>query len=633
MTFFKLCRAVFNPSIVAFFLTTPTTAIVDEKTSPTSFFRSRPDLHAPIVELEIFKPELVSPGYVFLAPYRNIDPGLYIYDNSGQLIWSGAGTQGSSTVHNPHVCQYGGQDHLCFFQGHQHHGWARGHGVIMDNRYRVVQTVEAVGSAPTIDMHEFRLVNDGKSALVTIYQPRAYDLSGFGIGPGVGWIQDSLFQEIDVDSGELIFEWRALDHIAPSFSYTCVDCTDTSGDGLTRDTPWDFFHINSIDKNAAGDYLISARHAAGVYKISGQDGRVLWQLNGANPTFKNKHLHFSSQHHATWVDETEDQTVISLFDNASNTFNITNRESRGMLIGIDHIKRTATKIRTWQAPEKNGILAGSQGNVQLLPNGNAFIGWGDHAFYSEHLISGEPVLYGKLAYWGSDVMMYRCNKHPWVANPLTTPTLWTYSLTGTNDSTLVSYVSWNGATEVHHWLFYTADSATGPFQLAGSKNRTGFETEFDDPRVKQWSFAEAVDKSGRSLKRSSVVKTFVPSNSIVSECGLRNCGPVPPLEEGEVFDKNMPLEPNRGRNYTRGYSTGRYYPNDSTFGRISYPSKALHLGIFLVILAAVFLLVGKRKLLGSIALCQGRCLGAYSREESFPSVPTYQKLEDADRGT
>ena len=505
--------------------------------------------------------------------------------------------------------------------------------MIMDERYRVVQTVEAVGSAPTTDMHEFRLINKGKTALVTIYQPRQYDLGKFGIGPGLGWVQDSLFQEIDVESGELLFEWRALDHIAPSFSYTCIDCTDTSGNGLTRDTPWDFFHINSIDKNLDGDYLISARHVAAVYKISGKDGSIIWQLNGANPTFRNANLHFSSQHHALWVQENQTHTVISLFDNASNTFNITNRESRGMLIGINHVKRTATKLREWLAPEEKGVLSGSQGNMQILPNRNVFIGWGDHAFYSEHLDSGEAVMYAKLAYWGSDVMMYRCNKYPWTGRPLTAPALWTYSRTGTNDSSLMFYVSWNGATEVHSWNFYTANAASGPWTMTGTQRRTGFETEYQVPFMREWAFAEAVDRSGVPLKRASVIRTFVPSDLIVDGCNDRGCNAIPPLAADEEFDKSMPAVPNRGQNYTadRGYDTARYYPviPVSLFaGSARY--FLFVVGFVILALVATAALAGKRRLLRMMAsgpewLLRGN--GGSSLHEGSVTSPRYRKLE------
>ncbi|KAF2501306.1 hypothetical protein BU16DRAFT_451643, partial [Lophium mytilinum] len=521
----------------------------------------RPEINAPIVTLEILKPEYVTPGYIFLAPYRNIDSGPYIYDNNGRLVWSGAATQGSSTAHNVQVCKYKGSDHLCFFQGHQHHGYARGHGVIMDNRYRVVQTVEAAGSATSTDMHEFRLINDGKSALVTVYSPRQFDLADFGIGPGMGWIMDGVFQEIDVETGELIFEWRSLDHIAPSFSYTLAGSTDTSGNGLTAETPWDYFHINSIDKNADGDYMISARHMAAVYKISGKSGRVMWELNGANPTFRNENLHFSSQHHALWLHENQTHTILSMFDNASNGPNRTNPESRGLIIAIDHIKKKASKIREWLAPEEdgNGVVAASQGNLQVLSPSNVFIGWGDHAYYSEHLDSGEAVMYGKLAFWGSDVNIYRCNKFQWKAQPLSKPAIWSYSLTGTDDNDLVIYTSWNGATEVRYWNFYVSDSPKGPWELAGTKDKFGFETEFHIPYAKLWSFTEALDQDHKPIARSSISKTFVPSIGIRDLCDKRHCKPVPPLDKGEEFEKLVPKVGNRGANYTRGYDTSMYY--------------------------------------------------------------------------
>lgn len=580
-------------------------ANLDNSSSPTSIFRSRPDLHAPIIQLDILRPELVTPGYVFLAPYRNIDPGPYIYDNYGQLVWSGAGTQGASTAHNPHVCDYHGKDHLCFFQGNQHHGYARGHGIIMDSSYRVVKTVEAAGSASPTDMHEFRLINGGKSALVTIYQPRPYDLGNYGIGPGLGWVMDSVFQELDVETGDLIFEWRSLDHISPSFSYTLAASTDTSGDGLSSDSPWDYFHINSVDKNSNGDYLISARHMAAVYKLSGQDGHVMWELNGANPTFKNTNLHFSSQHHALWMLENSTHTILSLFDNASNAFNITHKESRGMIVAINHIERTATMVRSWEAPESQGILAGSQGNLQLLPNHNVFIGWGDHAYYSEHLDTGEVVMYGKLAYMGSNVMMYRCNKYTWTATPLTSPALWSYSRTSTNSSDTVFYASWNGATEVRSWRFYVADTASGPFSMIGSKAKLAFETEFRIPFIKAWSFAEAIDGHGNPLRRSNIVKTFIPSDSISPGCDDRGCGAVPPLAEGEVFEKIVPETENHGRNYTRGYITSMYYPKLPFLSEISVPGLRLPVALCTLTLVLFIALFCRRKVRKGLSRWRG----------------------------
>lgn len=481
----------------------------------------------------------------------------------------------------------------------------------MNKNYRIVRTVEAVGSATQMDMHEFRLIDGGKRALVTIYQPRQYDLGAFGVGPGVGWIHDSVFQEIDVETGELLFEWRALDHIAPSFSYTCIDCTDTSGDGMTRDTPWDFFHINSIDKNAEGDYLISARHVGAVYKISGVTGHIIWQLNGANPSFKNVNLHFSSQHHALFFKENTTHTIITLFDNASNTFNITNKESRGMLIGINHVEHTASKIHEWRAPEEGGLLSGSQGNMQVLPKNNVFIGWGEHAYFSEHLSTGEAVMYGKVAQRASDVMMYRCNKYVWKGEPLTAPSLWTYSRTGFLNSNMVFYVSWNGATEVRHWNFYTAYSSTGPWERIGTVKKTGFETEYAVNGSKSWAYAEALDADRKPLKhgRSSIVKTFVPSDLIASSCNERGCDDVMPLDDDESFNKTVPEVDDRGDSYTKGLgvNTVYYYPPlEYSVRGWSLSTWSIPVVLFLLIAGGLVFILGKRRLTRLGTLGQNR---------------------------
>ena len=111
---------------------------------------------------------------------------------------------------------------------------------------------------------------------------------------------NGIFQELDVETGELLFEWRSLDHnlTSPMTSYIGPGSTDTSGDGQSPATPWDYFHINTVDKNRDGDYLVSARHTLAVYKLSGKDGRILWTLQGADSTFRLDGFNFSSQHDA-----------------------------------------------------------------------------------------------------------------------------------------------------------------------------------------------------------------------------------------------------------------------------------------------------------------------------------------------
>lgn len=125
------------------------------------------------------------------------------------------------------------------FQGNQMPGYARGHAVIVNNEYKTVKTVESVGNVAAADQHEFQLLNNGKTALLSIYSQEPYDLSHIGIETQ-GWVQNSIFQEIDLASGKVVFEWRSLDHVEPWTTYVYPKTSDVAGDGLSAPSPWDY---------------------------------------------------------------------------------------------------------------------------------------------------------------------------------------------------------------------------------------------------------------------------------------------------------------------------------------------------------------------------------------------------------
>lgn len=445
----------------------------------------------------------------------------------------------------------------------------------MDKHYRVVKTIDSGGAGASSDMHEFRMTphSNGSTILTTIYQPRMHDLTAnpaFRIKNGMGWVVEGVFQEVEIDTGRVVFEWRSMDHLDPSLSYTYPATTDTSGDGLSEDTPWDYFHLNSIDKNEDGDYLLSARHMAAIYKISGKDGHIIWEMGGENPTFNQTNFNFSSQHHARWVKENSTHTLLSFFDNASNTYNVTNEFSHGYIISIDHVNNEATAVKSWGAPEgQGGLSSGSQGNMQLLPGGNVHIGWGEHAFFSEHTWDGAPVMYGALAVRESNVMIYRSYKFNWTGVPLTKPALWTYAHSADAKEGMAFYASWNGATEIASWNFYVSNSSSGPFGLVTSKEKRGFETAARSPGVYGWAFAEAVDASGRPLERSQIAKTFIPSSSLAPFCDEWACNRAEHVEDQEYdSDTVEDYRPDWANlSPSRGFNTSQYYANlpDPTF--------------------------------------------------------------------
>jgi hypothetical protein len=303
-------------------------------------------------------------------------------------------------------------------------------------------------------------------------------------------------------------------------SYTYPSSTDTSGTGLEPRSPWDYFHINSVDKNKDGDYLISSRHTSCIYKISGKDGSVLWRLHGANPSFKNINFSFSQQHDARWLAENATHTFLSLYNNGYNGFNQTHPYSSGMIILIDHVNKTATQVREYK-PLNDDMISSSQGNMQVLPNRNVLIGWGNNAYISEHDEQGNLVFWG---YIDQDrIMNYRALKFEWEGNPTDVPALWTYAKTNDGSSPTTFYVSWNGATRVKNWRFYGAANSTGPYVLLGQVDKQGFETTYTNSTFYIWSYVEAVDAQGKVLGKSRNQFTFTPSPDLQGYCAGEFC--------------------------------------------------------------------------------------------------------------
>lgn len=390
----------------------------------------------------------------------------------------------------------------------------------MDSNYNIVKTVTPGGGMASSDMHEFKLINNGERALMTVYQQRQFDMSIWNIKGGMGWLMESIFQEVHVETGKVLFEWRSLDHVDPTDTYTYPGHTDTSGTGLEPRSPWDYFHINSIDKNAAGNYLISSRHTCAVYKISGYDGSIIWKLHGASPTFENIDFSFSQQHDARWLSENVTHSLVSLYNNGYNGFNRTHDYSSGMIIQIDHVNKIATQLHDY-GPPGHDMVSSSQGNMQVLSNGNVFMGWGNNAYVSEHDEEGNLLLWGYID--KGSIMNYRAQKFRWDGTPQDIPALWTYSRSSANTSSTTFYISWNGATRVKHWKFYGTNDLTGNFTFLDKVRKDGFETSYTAAEFYRYTVAEAIDGQGKVLGKSREQFTFTPSPGLQEYCGDTAC--------------------------------------------------------------------------------------------------------------
>jgi hypothetical protein len=126
--------------------------------------------------------------------------------------------------------------------------------------------------------------------------------------------------------------------------------------------------------------------------------------------------------------------------------------------------------------------------MQILPNGNIFIGWGSAPVFSEFSPDGELIFNGR---YPTNHNSYRAYRFPWVGRPDELPAL---AVRVVGQSATV-YASWNGATEVASWRVI-AGPAPEQMEVAGEAERNGFETTIRVESVADWYSVQALDTSG-----------------------------------------------------------------------------------------------------------------------------------------
>lgn len=448
-------------------------------------------------------------GYTFIEPRGDSVPypGPIILDNDGELVWMETKYGQAMDVK---VQSYRGNDYITFWHGDDSGWFGKGYYLMLDSSYNIFKNITAAGDLDG-DLHEFQITPEG-TALLTAYGAKPMDLSAYDVEDGVVW--DSIFQEIDIETGELLFEWHASDHFSAEDSLAPYEHYRGA---------WDFFHINSVDKDPlTGHYLVSSRYMCAVAYIDGTTGKVLWQVGGKNNSFSDlsdgEATNFSWQHHARLYHETAGdatKALLTVFDNGAYYTKALLRasHSRGLLVDLDTSAMTATLRRALVAPQP-GFLVPSQGSVNVLPRtGNVLVGWGHHPAWTEYdAATGEALCdthlgATRLTAW-SRVKNYRTFKSAWVGRPRTDPD----AVLKVDEEAL--YVSWNGATGVAAWVVQSSwadpGDADGTFEYVRNVTeaaREGFETRIDLSGTDLSGFVQvvAVDAEGQKLGCSELI--------------------------------------------------------------------------------------------------------------------------------
>ncbi len=467
---------------------TPTPTEPGTPTGAPLSFASRPDLHPPSVTVKTSASGL-APGDILLTPNpvlgqtTKAQPGPMIVDNSGRLVWFDPG-EGAATL-NLEEQRLNGQPVLTFFKGMvSSAGYGQGAYVVLDQHYQQIATVKA-GNGYFADLHDFQIVGPN-TALMIAYNPvmanagtinRVYNRA----------VLDAVVQEIDIPTGQVLFEWHSLGTIGLSESYLPAPKDLTA--------LYDYVHPNSVALDADGNIWLSARHTSTIYKIDAQTGALYWRLGGKRNNFTmGSGTTFMWQHDA----RPHAGNLVSVFDNGASAPGVQSRDvSNGLQLDVDQQAMKVSLVQSDDNPQK--ALSLSQGDYQQLGNGDWLAGWGAVPEYTEFGPDGSVKLDVNINGGSSS---YRAFKFTWTGTPQTLPSVAAQS----NGQTLTVAASWNGATNVARWQVL-AGPAADALTPVGTFNNTGFETTVHIPTAANATVVEvqALSANGAGLGTSKSI--------------------------------------------------------------------------------------------------------------------------------
>jgi hypothetical protein len=446
-------------------------------------FVSEPQLKPPTVFVTTDAAGATS-GDIFFTPTVGYgQAGAMIVNDQGGLVWFQPAPAGDEAA-DFQVQSYRGQPALVWWQGRVSGELGVGFGSdeIYSSDYRPLATIFA-GNGYEADLHEAQITPRG-SAFITAYSLVDADLSSVG-GRRDGILQDAILQEIDVPTGLVMFEWHAYGHVALSDSRTRPD---------SNGQPWDFFHINSVSLDPWGDgnFIVSSRNTWAAYEIDHLSGAVLWRLGGERSSFAmGAGTGFAWQHDVRW----QPDGTLTIFDDGATPRE--HSQSRAIRERIDWADRAVSLVgRDVHSPP---LLAGSQGNDQVLPDGDSFVGWGEAPYFSEFAADGETLFD---AHFPAPGQSYRAFRFPWSATPAAPPAV---AVRAGEAGGATVYASWNGATGVGSWTVLGGESPTTLSPIAAAP-AGGFETAIPVASPDAYFAVRAVDSTGQALGSSAAAR-------------------------------------------------------------------------------------------------------------------------------
>jgi hypothetical protein len=401
--------------------------------------------------------------------HPDADFGLMLFSGDGKLLWY---DRRPDKVHDLKQVTVGGRPELAFFQRRAGDPYYE----FLDQSYRRVRRVRPGRGYPT-DEHELQLTAHGTAYLASEIVRRE--------------ILDYVVQEVDVATGKVRFQWRAVGNIGLRDSY----------DERPRRGAWDYFHGNSVDPPTAedGTVIVSARNTSAIYGIDRRTGRTAWILGGKRDQFglsKRPSWVFCTQHDVHRLPGGD----LMIFDNGGAHTNGRPRcplhAARVLVLRIDTARKRARLIRSIPSDgfgrRGRGILSKWVGSARPLANGDVLVDWGDVPRISVIGRDDRENLLLRLRHWS-----YRAVPARWVGRPAGAPAI---AARGRD-----VWASWNGATEIRHWQVL---GGSAPAELAPVGDPVAFTDLETHIRIgpQRYVAVRALDAAGNALGQSRTLE-------------------------------------------------------------------------------------------------------------------------------
>lgn len=474
-------------------------------------FKTQPTLQPPKVTVDT-NLKGAAPGLIFTDPFKDFasatpqvgQSGAMIVDSRGNPVWFKPAAK-NDTVLNFNRQMLNGAPVLTYWQGllvvpgdgltNVPPGYTEPGAVdkIYNQHYQLIKTVKAQGQWTAIDPREFLITPRNTAYYITDKVLTNQNLTSYG-GRSGGSLEDNGIQEVDLNTGKVLFDWDMTKHVSPGQSVSSA-----AAPGV-----WDPYHINSIAVGPHGDLLISVRNTWSLYEINRRTGALNWTLDSKpNPTDSSftlgSNAGFSFQHDARFLPSGD----ISMFDDHCckiGPIPTPAPVSRQLVLRVSTTAKTANYVSS--IAHLPSLAVETQGNAQPLSNGNTFVGWGQQPYYSEYSSTGK-LLYDATLPAADE--SYRTYRQTWTGKPLVRPRI----RVRRNGRRATIHVSWNGTTQTTAWelLVGTRKHQLVPVEKVAKR---GFETTIRVRARGAYYRVKALDANGHVLRASAIARAAAP---------------------------------------------------------------------------------------------------------------------------